>query len=131
MRKVLIAALSSLALFASSPVFANAAAAYMVLKNAENKKEKVTAPLHFDSFEVFEKSKWGREHIRLKGVVVTKVFVCGRGYLKSTGECKSGEQEYERVSPSEYLERYYKGVVSYQGLSLYNDKLIVYYTINE
>lgn len=131
MRKVLIAALSSLALFSSSPVFANGAAAYMALKNAENKKEKVTAPLHFDSFEVFEKSEWGREHILLKGVLATKVFVCGRGTLMPSGECIDDKQEYERVSPSEYLDRYYKGAVSYQGLSLYNDKLIVYYTINE
>lgn len=120
-----------MALFASSPVFANGAAAYMALKNAEIKNEKVTTPLHFDSFEIFEKNKWGREHFLLRGVLVTKVFVCGRGTLRASGECIDDKQEYERVTPSEYLERNYKGVVSYQGLSLYNEKLIVYYTINE
>ncbi|MCY9866109.1 hypothetical protein OTK49_26590 [Vibrio coralliirubri] len=145
-------AAAMLALFSSS-AFANAAAV-VASQQAQRKAEQdrvnsqvQTLPLKFDSFHEISKSAWTRHFYEIDGVEVTRIVVCEKGEYRTFRDnskpvlerykytqrlCADKHGNIFKAYPIDnYMDKRFNGVVDVVGTSLYQGKLLVFYSINQ
>lgn len=145
-------AAAMLALFSGS-AFANAAAVVaMQYGQRQAEQDRVnsqvqTLPLTFDSFHTISNSAWTRHYFEVDGISVSRIVVCEKGeyrtfrdnskpvlerykYTQRICADKNGNM-YDAYPIDDYMDKRFNGVVDVVGTSLYQGRLLVFYTINQ
>lgn len=145
-------AAAMLALFSGS-AFANAAAA-VAMQYAQRQAEQdrvnsqvQTLPLKFDSFHTISESAWTRHYFEIDGINVSRIVVCEKGEFRTFRDdsrpilerykytqrlCADKHGNIYNAYPVDtYMAERFNGVVDVVGTSLYQGRLLVFYSINQ